>query len=141
MEKNTKIAAGIVAPKGLSADKAEARAMNGRQRDQRTPEERIGLAAQVAQNTMHVRNWKYKNADKHFPYDPLARRVDKYFQNAKGGPLYVDEPMEATDLERCKKKAKVMAIEGLRYCFIEREAKLSDVLKQLETKIVKGKSA
>lgn len=134
MEKNTKVAAAVSGPKGLTSDKAEARLLNGRQRDQRTPEERIGLAAKVAENTLHVRNWKFKNADRHFPHEPLLRRVDKYFGQAKGGPLYVDEPVSDLDVNHCKRKAVVMASEGLRYCYLTKDMNLSDALKQLEKK-------
>lgn len=92
----------------------------------------LGLSAQVAQDTTYIRNTRYPNAAKHFPVDPIMRTVDKYFRDAVGGPLYLDEPQTELDIARCKKKAEVMRIERLRYAYIAPDMELEDVLAQLE---------
>lgn len=81
-------------------------------------EELLTVADQIAGTTLCTRNWRIKNADKHFPHSPLLRRVDKHFQSAKGGPLLVDEPKTNTDVADCARKMLACRAEGQRYVFI-----------------------
>ncbi len=98
MSKNEKMAVAVSKPTQMTATKAEARKLNGKRADKQDPKQEIGLAAQVAGITTYVKNWRIPHAQKNFPYDPLMRTVDKYFQYAKGGPLYIDEPTNPADV-------------------------------------------
>lgn len=91
----------------------------------------LGVSAEVAQDTLCNRNWPWKNARSHFPLDPLMRTVDKFYPNAKGGPLYVDEPETEGDAKRYEKKRAVMKVEGLRYIVVTRDMTAVDARKQL----------
>lgn len=93
----------------------------------------LGIAAEVAQDTTYIRNTRIPNPMKHFPNDPLKRTVDKYFRDAVGGPLYIDEPTTALDIKYCEEKAKVMRIERARYAYIAPDMDIGDVRAQLET--------
>lgn len=122
------MAVSMVAGKELVGSKAEATRLN----PAKTPEERIGMAAKVAESVNYTRNWKFKNADKHFPHHPIMRRVEKYFPYAAGGPLFLDEPTSELEIKECQQKALVMAKEGLRYCYITRDMTLEEIRKQLK---------
>jgi hypothetical protein len=93
----------------------------------------IGLAAEVAQDTMYIRNTHWDNAEEYFPVDPIFRTVDKFFPHAAGGPLYVDQPETDSDIEVCKRKAEAMVKEGLRYCYISKDMDLVDIIKQMNS--------
>lgn len=95
--------------------------------------EYLGLSAQVAQDTNCTRNTRLPNGSEYFPVHPAKRTIDKYFQFAKGGPLYIDEPITKGDEAVCLEKAVIMKKMGLRYCYIGSEMELGDVLAQLET--------
>lgn len=127
-KKNPKMAVSVVAPKELVGSKAEATRLN----PAKTPEERLGMAAKVAESSIYTRNWKFKNADQHYPHHPVMRRVEKHFPYAVGGPLFLDEPTADLEIQECKQKALVMAQEGLRYCYITRDMTLEEVRKQLK---------
>jgi hypothetical protein len=106
-----------------------------RQRDLPEPKDpRIaaGLAGEIAQDFFYVRNSRIPNAVKHFPVDPLKRTVDKYFERAAGGPLYIDEPVTESEIKICQEKAKIMELERARYAYITQEMELDDVLRQFE---------
>lgn len=100
--------------------------------------ELLGLSAEVAGDMFYIRNTRIPNAATHFPTDPLKRTVDKYFGDAKGGPLYIDEPVTESDIEICKEKAAAMAKEGVRYAYIAPDMELKDVLAQLEPEAERG---
>lgn len=138
-EKSRAAAIAVQKPTEPVADKATARKLNGKTGDRQDPVREIGLAAQVAGSTTYVRNWKIPRAREHFPFDPLMRSVDKYFQFAKGGPLFVDEPKTPADIERCKQKAKVAAKEGIRYCYVTLGMKIDEARKQIVEQ-AKGKA-
>ncbi len=131
-KKNEKMGIGAVKGKDLTLDKNEAKKLNPRPEDMRPSEHKIGLAAQVADSTTYCRNWKFKNSDKHFPHEPLMRRVDKYFSYAKGGPLMVDEPTNKLEIAECTRKAVALRKEGHRYCFITKDMTLAEALAQLD---------
>ena len=131
-KKNAQVAMTALPARELTATKAEAKKLNPKPDEQNAPT-LASLACKVAGTNVSTGNWKFKNADKHFPHDPVSRRVDRYFGNAVGGPLYVDYAHGAEDVKRCQKKAAILAQEGLRYCYIEDDMELEDVLAQLET--------
>lgn len=96
------------------------------------PDASLTIEAQLAGIHLYCRNFKFKNAAVHFPHDPLLRTVDKYFQFAKGGPLYVDLPTNDVEIAWCKKKAPALWQEGLRYVWITQEMTLEEAWAQLE---------
>lgn len=90
------------------------------------------LASQAADSRLSCRNWKFNNADAHFPYDVDLRRVDRYFPYASGGPLLIDEPMTEKEEKNCEKKRKAIDKEGQRYAIITRDMELNEVLEQIK---------
>lgn len=80
----------------------------------------LGASGEVAKSPVYYRNKKFKNAEKHFPHDPLMRTVDKYFPFAEGGELYIDEPETDEEIQALSKKASAIKSEGLRYIIIKR---------------------
>ena len=118
--KNPEIAAAQLGPINPVMDGAEANRLNARtvSEDRPDPYALKDVASKLAGHPTSCRNWKFKNADKHFPADPEMRRVDRYFPYAEGGPLLVDEPISENDVKRCEKKAPIIASEGQRYVFL-----------------------
>lgn len=102
------------------------------EREPRDVNKFLGVAAQLAKSTVYCGNWKFKNAEKHFPHAPLMRTVDKYFPYANGGPLFVDQPVTEQDETACQKKAKAMKQEGQRYVYITKDMNLEDALVQMK---------
>lgn len=80
-----------------------------------------GLASKIAESDLSSRNFKFKDAETHFPLRPTWRTVDRYFPNAKGGPLLVDEPEDKADIDACAEKAKVLKKLGYRYVYLTKE--------------------
>jgi hypothetical protein len=106
----------------------------GRQRRaEEAVREYIGPAAKIAKSDMYTGNWKFKNANEHFPHEPLLRTVDQFFPYAKGGPLYVDRPSNKKEIDACLRKAAVFKKEGLRYVFIHPDRDMYENLMQLFT--------
>ena len=95
-------------------------------------EEFNGIAETIAGTNWVRKNIKDPGADEAFMFEPLLRTVDKYFETAKPAPLYIDEPKDRLDIERCQRKAQVMAEQGLRYAYITVQMSEEDVLAQLE---------
>lgn len=121
-----KVAAKVLKPAEISSEAKPT------EREPRNMEQYLGLAAQVAESTIYCGNWKFKNAEKHFPHDPLLRTVDKFFPYAKGGALFVDEPRSKRDEEHCQRKAKAIHEEGQRYVYLLSEMNLDEAMQQLE---------
>jgi hypothetical protein len=90
----------------------------GKEQKQFDQRKYLGIAAEVAQDTVYMSNTRWDNAEKHFPVDPLLRTTDKYFPYAAGGALYIDQPSTAGEVRECKRKAEAMRKEGLRYCYV-----------------------
>lgn len=91
-----------------------------------------GMGGEIAEDHFYVRNSRIPNAQSHFPVDPLKRTVDKYFEMAKGGPLYIDEPLTESDIKICQEKAVAMKKENARYAYITRDMDIEDVRKQID---------
>lgn len=79
---------------------------------------------------MHV-NYMYQGAKEIYPEQPKMWTVDKYFPLASGGPLFVDEPMRASDLLLCEQKAKGMKELGYRYLILKKDMTELDALEQI----------
>lgn len=91
-------------------------------------EELLTTADELAGTNFYNRNWKFRNADKHFPMSPLLRRIEKCYPNAKGGLLLVDEPKNEQELTDCCKKMVAIRKEksSERYVFVTEEMELDD---------------
>ena len=87
---------------------------------------------QLAEDFQYFRNELVECLAEEFPYDRDLQYVDRYYPNAKGGPLYIDSPQTKYEEEACQKKAHSMLGAGLRYCFILPGEYLEDVLKRFE---------
>lgn len=91
----------------------------------------VDLSNTLAESSFYHRNWKWIGADQHYPNHPLMRTVAKYFPHAKGGPLYIDEPVLKEDIDACYIKQKVMKKLGYRYVVREPDSTLEHMLQQL----------
>lgn len=125
--KNNLVHAAQVTSKGQVLDGAQ-------EKDNFDHKSYLGMAFQIAESEVYCGNWKFKNADKHFPYNPLLRTVDRYFPYAKGGPLFLDLVQTKNEEQGCKLKAAAMKYEGQRYVYITAEMTLQDAIDQLEGK-------
>jgi hypothetical protein len=106
----------------------------------------ISTADQVAGDTLFFMRYRWPEANRHYPddVDAMMRFVSRYYPHADGGPLYLDEPKNLREVNRCEEKRKIMKKLRLRYCVIAREyytpdglvvkpTLLSEALEQLET--------
>ena len=125
--KNPEISA--VQLKATSMEEKETKTVYRRERN----DEALTIAGQVAGVTVYCRNYKFRNAAEHFPHEPLMRTVDKFFQVAKGGPLYVDEPIDQQEAKLCERKAKALGKEGLRYVYITKDMTFEEAAAQLDS--------
>lgn len=96
------------------------------------PKKYIGKAGDIAGSEIYSRNLRFKNAEKHFPHQPLMRTCDMFFQFAKGGPLFVDEPTTPVEINECEKKLTAMRAEGLRYVYVTQDMSVARALEQLK---------
>lgn len=82
----------------------------------------ISIADKVAGDAMFFSGHKWPDSNKHFPEDDEAmmRFVDKFYPHAVGGMLYVDEPKNLSEVDRCEVKRKIMKKLKLRYVVITR---------------------
>jgi hypothetical protein len=131
--KNDKVAVAQVAPSEV-VDKGD---MPAPDREPRDMKEFLGLSAEIAQDTVYVRNCRWPGGAEDFPHVPLMRTCNKFFAGADGGPLYIDEPVTAREADACRVKQRAMHKRGLRHVFIYRGAKgldpsVEDVLSQLK---------
>jgi hypothetical protein len=111
-----KVAAAQIGPSEI-VDKGD---MPAAEREPSDAREFLGLSAEIAQDTIYVRNSRWDGAREDFPHEPRLRTCGKYFAGAVGGPLYIDEPVTKRDVSDCKRKAALMRARGLRYVYIHR---------------------
>jgi len=91
----------------------------------------ISISDQVAQSNLFFRNYKLPLKVK-IPVDhPDAQIVTKFYPHAKGGPLYVDEPIAAVTIDRAYLRQKILKSFGLRHIVIEKDSSLEHALEQL----------
>jgi hypothetical protein len=89
------------------------------------------IVEQITKSKITFKNWKYPDAEKLFPNQPIMRTVDKYYPMAEGGPLFMDEPMYEDDLQICQKKAEFLKKNGHRYVYLTKTTTIHDVAQQL----------
>lgn len=87
---------------------------------------------QVADDIVYYRNEHVKALAEAFPADKDMMYVDRFYPNAKGGPLYIDSPATRLEEKNCLEKAHVMLKAKLRYAFVLPGDFLEDVLKRME---------
>jgi len=85
-------------------------------------------ADKIAKSRLYVRNWQWPGAREDFPHEPGMRAVDKYYPYAAGGPLLVDEPTTARDLDDAKRRAKFVQKRGYRYVYLTRDMDEHDAM-------------
>jgi hypothetical protein len=93
----------------------------------------IAIADKIAEHTFYYRNWKWPDADQHFPNHVDLRFVDKCYPYAKGGMLLVDEPRDSVDADQSYMKQKLLKKLGIRHIVLEDNpaTTLYDALEQL----------
>lgn len=74
-------------------------------------------AERLAGDRICVLNWRFPEAANVFPTEPWMRTVSKYFRDASGGPLMVDEPELPHQVERCKRKLPILRELGKKHGF------------------------
>lgn len=88
------------------------------------------LADRVAVNFVGCQlNYRIPHAEMHYPIDIESRFVSKYFPNAIGGPLYVDEPKTQAQMIKAYEKQKLLKKLGFRSVVIE----ISSEYEELDT--------
>lgn len=86
-----------------------------------------------------IQNWKFKGAEEAFPNEPWLRCVGKYYPEAIGGPLLIDEPTSLEQMKQCERKRKYLAGLGYSYLILKPEVNPSD--DQLELERCRGQIA
>ncbi len=88
----------------------------------------------IAQDNVCIMNVKFPGADEAYPqvHEALFRFVSKLFPNAKGGPLYVDQPKNEKEVYRAYERHKVMIKLKLRHIIAEKDSSYEHLLEQLE---------
>lgn len=79
------------------------------------------------------RNVKYPGADEDYPHvqDALSRFCTKVYPAAKGGPLYVDEPMHEKQMVRAYDRHEKMKKRKIRHIVVEPNSTYHDLMEQL----------
>ena len=87
----------------------------------------------IVQDRLVIRNVKYPGADEDFPHShqALCRFVTMFYPNAKGGGLYVDEPLHEQQRLRAYDRQKKMKARKLRHLVLERNSTYEELLEQL----------
>jgi len=93
----------------------------------------VTLAEQVAESTHFVRNFKFPESIRVYPFDVDVdqRFVSKCFPLAKGGMLLVDEPVSEVQKAKAYEKQKILKSLGYRHLVIEETMTLGDCLEQI----------
>jgi hypothetical protein len=74
-------------------------------------------AERLAGDRICLMNWKFPEAADHFPVEPWMRTVTKYFRDAVGGPLAIDEPELPYQVERAERRRPILKELGEKYGF------------------------
>lgn len=87
----------------------------------------------IVQDRLVIRNVKYPGADEDYPLnqDALFRFVTMVYPNAKGGPIYVDEPIHEKQRVRAYERQEKMKKRKLRHIVLEPNSTYEDLLEQL----------
>ena len=87
----------------------------------------------LVEGTPVVRNIKFPHSDDYFPEptQALFRFCSKFYPNAKGGPLYVDEPKNDKEVVRAYERHKILKEMKIRHVVVEKDSTYEDLLTQL----------
>jgi hypothetical protein len=89
------------------------------------------LAERVALHRLYERNKHLGPLKEAFPYKPHLWTSDFFFPYAKGGPLFIDQPILVQDVPDCELKKETMLNAGLRYLIIKPKMKYEDCMLEL----------
>jgi hypothetical protein len=95
------------------------------------------LPDQVAKSSVFFKNWYPPELREKYNHLDRMKRIDRVYPYAKisdtGGTvmLLVDEPRTDYEIEVCAKKLPIMRSLGYKYCYIEGDMSVFDVLEQL----------
>jgi hypothetical protein len=95
---------------------------------------RFGLDSKIEMVTgdkFHFRNWYFPHSVDAFPFHPNMRCVDRYYPNAKIGPVCFDEPVTEQDIKECQEKARVLKNLGIKYAYVTHLMGEIDIASQL----------
>lgn len=93
----------------------------------------LSLTDRLAGDRFYYRNHYYAGGDAAFPGrdNEKLRRVDKYYPNAQGGPLFIDEPRFPSEIALCEKKKAILESQGVRYMILDRNIPEDQLLERL----------
>ena len=95
------------------------------------------LPDQVAKSTIFFKNWYCPELREKYSFLDRMKRIDRVYPYAKltenGWPtmLLVDGPQTDYDIEICAKKLPIMKGLGYKYCYVEKDSTIYDLLDQL----------
>lgn len=94
----------------------------------------VTVSDQIAESKIFYRNWKWPKCYEVFPNSLHAakRFVTKYYPNAVGGPLYVDEPRTPKEKQDALEKQKILRKQGIRHIIVDGETDYFKALEQLD---------
>lgn len=87
----------------------------------------------ITQDKTVIRNVKFPGADEAYPHahQALMRFCTSFYPNAKGGPIYVDEPKNDQEIHRAYERHKVMMKNKIRHLIVEKDTTYEHLLEQL----------
>jgi len=94
-------------------------------------------AERLARDNYCVMNWKWQGSETAFPDEPWLRTVEKYYPNAQGGPLLIDEPLLPEDIKTCERKRPYLEKQG--YCYVVLEPNVDEFKDQEELTKCRGR--
>lgn len=124
----------IKAKKLTLADEVREQVLHERQRPVQTFKT---LPEQVAKSTVFFKNFYPAELREKYKFADRMKRIDLVFPYAKltedAAPcvLLVDTPETDQDVEICYQKQRILKELGYKYCVIEKDANLFEVLQQL----------
>lgn len=86
------------------------------------------LAQQIADSNFEYVNWIWPEGKDKFPHDFRMWSVDKYFPEAKGGPLLMDTPRFESEITKCHQKASALHELGYRYLILTPDMSFEDAM-------------
>lgn len=93
----------------------------------------VNLVERIVQDKTVILKVKFPGSDEAYP-DPtqaLFRFVTKFYPYAKGGPIYVDEPINEQEVYRAYERTKVMRKLKIRHLIVEKDSTYEHLLEQL----------
>lgn len=89
------------------------------------------LAERVAGHRLYQRGVFFQQLRDAFPSVPRMWTIDRFFPYSKHGPLYIDEPVMAHQVEESERKREILAKLGKRMVILAPKASFQDAMEQL----------